>query len=223
MNAWTCVNDIELDGLIFGHGETQQLTHVFSCPACRARLLLARDAIAEMATPSAAGESLSLAAKGAKTAMLRALVTSDESLICRIERESDNALRITVLADTKQWGDAVVIWPGANEPILATVGETIHSHAGNLSVVGLWQVSQAEAAWNGDWTDLPQQFNGMNSSIGITGHGDWARLSSLSPVLTVAAYHDERNWRMLNLPESLPRCERLELLLFTPLSAVPLK
>jgi uncharacterized protein YbaR (Trm112 family) len=224
MTEWHCLTDIELEGLYRGRAGPEDLRHLFACPACRNRMVLVEEALADETVFVFEQESLALAAKGAQTIPVRSLCTHDESLICRLERESGrDDLTVTVLADKAQWGEVVMIWPGAGEPFAAVLGEKMHTSTGTLGAINLWLVSAAEALWKGRLTELPESISGANNSLVIESMSTGVRLSYVGTVLSITLLREEGRWKTLAFPALLSMQSEFSIALFTPLSALPLQ
>ncbi len=177
----------------------------------------------ELEPLAAQAELLPLAAKGVQTASLRSLCTEDESLICRLERdENPNAVRVTVLADRDVWGEIVVIWPGAGDPIPVETGKPVSLARARAVGLEYWIVSGSEATWSGSADRIPESVEGIYNTVRIA-QDPGLRLSYTEPALALTMLKESGRWRPLTLPASLACDSPITLALFTPLSAKQLR
>lgn len=222
MNTWQCLTDIELDHIYHGRAGPDEIRHLFACPACRARLEVLTESLSDMVVLEET-RVLALAAKGVQTDPVRSLFTADESLVCRIERESAETILITILADRQKWGDLVAIWPVTAPAFIGLIGQAVRLNVSLLPTIPLWQISGAEALWSGDAAHAPAELQGVHGSLMIQHDASEMRLAHAGSVLClIAARRDGESWRRLELPASFASNGKMSLAFFTALSAVPL-
>jgi hypothetical protein len=166
---------------------------------------------------------LALAAKGAHTFALRSLLTEDESLVCRLERDfGGKDINLTILADRDKWGEVVVIWPGAGEPLTVEVGKTVAMDSERMTGTEYWIISRAEKIWTGTLANLPDRIEAEYNTL-CCEISSGVRVSYKEPVVAVTMIKVDGLWRSLAVPGQLLCAGEFSLAIYTPLTSFVLR